>query len=327
MTAHDPELQAARAEIQAVIETDLSTYLARDRTAWEKNWVQDERFQSIMECGTMQIARGYAEFRRNVFDSMDASPGPIHADIRRENITIEVHGDMAWATFDEIATETENPLIAPNLSHNFRLFERSGRRWRILFHGCWAEPLRDISSPAVEVNQDCGVVWLNSAASECLRTFEGLTISHGTLRATSPSWDKGLRETVSRSHKLKGFGQFSQVASAGENSVTFPVVLGEDGEGALLTCWVRVADCRVYVLFGENPDLSKQIRIAELIFGLSQTQTEILDRIARGFDLSGISAELGFSRNTARTHLRRIFEKVGVRSQIELLRTLISFRV
>ena len=327
MTAYDPKIEVARKEILSLIEADLSTYLARDRTAWEKHWVQDERFRSIMECGTMQIARGYAEFRAKIFESMDATPEPVHADIRRENITIDIHGDMSWAIFDEIATETENPLIAPSLSHNFRLLERKDDQWRILFHGCWAESHRDISSPAIEVQKDCRVVWLNTAASDCLREFEGLTISHGTLRATSPSWDRGLRETVSRSHKLTGFGQFSQVALAGENSVTFPVVLGEDDEGGLLTCWVRVADGRVYVLFGDNPDLSKQIKVAELLFGLSKTQTEIVLCIARGYDISGISAELEISRNTARTHLRRVFEKVGVRSQIELLRTLISFRV
>ena len=313
--------------VRAVLEADLASYMARDKHAWEQHWVQEDRFHSIMECGTMQIAKGYTAFRQNVFAAMDADPDPIEADIRLENMQIDMRGDLAWATFEEVVTDTSNPQAAPNLSHNFRLLERQDGCWRILFHGCWAEPLRDIETPAVEVSETCEVLWMNMSAAACLKTFAGLTVSHGTLRAASRTWDKALRDTVARSHGLTGFGVFNQAASEGGGQVTFPVVLGEDDDGALLICRVRVADGRVYVLFGDDPDLTTQLDVARVIFGLSETQTEIVRLIAQGHDLAAIAGQLGITKNTARTHLRRVFEKVGVSSQIELLRRLVSFSV
>ena len=324
---HDQDEQYGAAEkIKKVLAADLASYLDRDKTGWEQNWVKDDRFQSIMECGTMQVAHSYDAFRENVFAAMDAEPEAVDANVRIENLTIDVKGEMAWATFEEIVTNNASSFAVRSHSHNFRLFENTDGQWRILFHGCWAEPLRDTEGPALEVASDCRVLWQNAAAQKCLKSFGGLSVSNGVLRATKPSFNTGLREAVSGAHDLTGFGKFNQ-ASQGQVSVTFPVVLGESDEGALVLCWVKVADGRVYILFGEDRDLNQQIEIAKVIYRLSDAQTELLRLIALGNDLAAASQALGISKNTTRTHLRRIYEKAGVGSQIELLRLLISFDV
>lgn len=313
--------------IRGVLETDISSYMARDRDAWEQCWVKDDRFRSFMECGTMQIARSFGAFRRTVFEAMDAEPAQVDAEVRLENIEIELRGDLAWATFEEIVASASNPHAAPSFSHNFRLLEKAGGQWRILFHGCWAEPLRDTETPALEVSADGHVAWLNPAARERLKTFKGLTISNGRLRASKPTWNKGLQNAIAGAHHLTGFGKFNPAASQGDGEVRFPVVLGESDEGALLLCWVKVADGRVYILFGADRDLSRQIEIAKAIYGLSQAQTGMMEHIANGLDVSDAARALGITKNTARTHLRRVYGKVGVNSQIELLRLLISFDI
>ena len=88
---------------------------------------------------------------------------------------------------------------------------------------------------------------------------------------------------------------------------------------------MKVADGRVYILFGQQNGLSKQIEIVQAIYGLSKAQTEIISQIANGMDLNEAAANSGISKNTARTHLRRVYEKVGVNSQIELLRLIVGF--
>lgn len=273
----------------------------------------------------MQIARSYEEFRQSVFDAMDAEPEPVAADVQHENLHIELHDTLAWVTFEEIVASPSNPLAAPSHSHNFRLLERIDDEWRILFHGCWAEPLRDTQTPAIEVTQDGKVVWLNEAAQTRLKTLRGLMISNGRLRASTPSWNDGLTDAISGAHKLTSFGKYNRAKSEGGGEVSFPVVLGENDDGALLLCWVKVADGRVYVLFDGERDLTKQIEIAQTIYGLSRAQTEIIEHISQGMDLSDAALTLGITKNNARTHLRRVFEKVGVSSQIELLRLLIGF--
>nr|WP_276562497.1 LuxR C-terminal-related transcriptional regulator [Hoeflea prorocentri] len=260
-----------------------------------------------------------------MFEAWEAEPEPVDAAVRRENLSIEVHGTLAWATFQEIVDTGPNPLAVPSHSLNFRLLENTDGQWRILFHGCWAEPLRNSEAPAIEVLPDARVVWLNSAAQTRLKTFGGLTISNGKLRASRPSLNAGLHNAISGAHNLTGFGKFNQAARNAGGDVKFPVVLGEQDDGALLLCWVKVADGRVYILFDHDRDLSRNIDIAQTIYGLSDAQTETVRHIAHGMDLSDTAAALGITKNTARTHLRRVYDKVGVSSQIELLRLLISF--
>ena len=92
-------------------------------------------------------------------------------------------------------------------------------------------------------------------------------------------------------------------------------------------CWVKVSDARVYVIFGNTPNLDQQIEVAQVIHGLSETQAKIVALIAGGHDLSAIASQLGVTSNTVKTHLKRTFEKTGVNSQVELLRKLVSFSV
>ncbi|MEL6573783.1 MAG: LuxR C-terminal-related transcriptional regulator [Pseudomonadota bacterium] len=318
---------ASQSEIETVLKTDIESYLRRDKAAWETCWVRDDRFKSIMECGTMQVALSYDQFRRNVFGAMDDEPEPVRADVQMENLTIEVHGDLAWATYEEIVTNTSNPLVAPNHSHNFRLLAREDGHWCILFHGCWAEPLRDTDIPAVEVTEGCEVVWLNPSAAAELKSFAGLTLSHGILRATKPELDVHLRNAIIGAHNLTGFGKFNRAKSEGGGEVSFPVVVGQKDDGTDLFCRVKVADGRVYVLFGRGLDLSSQVELVQAIYGLSKSQTEIAKKITQGLDLESAAEALEITKNTARTHLRRVYEKVGVNSQIELIRLIAGFAV
>lgn len=315
----------AHTAIRRVLETDIASYLARDRDAWLSCWVDDVRFRSIMECGTMQIARSFDDFRKNVFDAMDAEPDPVDAEVRFENLDIQIGNDLAWATYEEIVTGTSNPRVTTSHSHNFRLLENKNGVWRILFHGCWTEEFRDTEDPAIEVAVDGRVLWMNDTATLALKSFKGLSLSNGKLRASKPSWDAKLQNAISGAHNLTAFGQHNRAKSAGGGEVKYPVVLGENEDGGLILCWVKVADARVYILFGQNSNLSAQIDVVQAIFALSKAQTDMVRMIAAGMELSEAAETLGVTKNTARTHLRRVYEKVGVSSQIELLRLVVSF--
>lgn len=59
---------------------------------------------------------------------------------------------------------------------------------------------------------------------------------------------------------------------------------------------------------------------------LSTRQQEILRRLASGQRVTTISKELGVSASTVRNHLSQIFRKLGVRSQAELLESLLGNR-
>jgi len=311
--------------ILEVIKTDLKSYLAKDKKTWEKGWVHDTRMTSFMECGTLQIARGYEAFRNNVFAAMDCFPTPSEPIVQRENLCIHVNGDMAWATFDQIVTNADDPVAPPNFSHNFRLFEKIQSDWQVVFHGVWALPERTAADPTVEVDVDARILWMNPDALDALTAFEGLSVSHGKLRASRPEWDKALRAAITQADSLRAYGAFNSAARPDQQQVRFPVLLGEDENGRALFCFVRVANGRTYVSFGKNSAVRSQIELAAAVYGLSGTQIKLAQIIAEGGDLSKAADVMDITINTAKTHLSRMFDKTQARSQLELLRVFLSF--
>ena len=72
---------------------------------------------------------------------------------------------------------------------------------------------------------------------------------------------------------------------------------------------------RVAFLAGANRRLSEAAAGAEAVTPLSLRETEILQLVARGLTNREIAAQLLVSDNTVKTHLARIFEKVGTTSR------------
>ncbi|MBI3206917.1 MAG: response regulator [Myxococcales bacterium] len=60
----------------------------------------------------------------------------------------------------------------------------------------------------------------------------------------------------------------------------------------------------------------------DLLVGLSKREIQILDRFSGGDRAPAIARDLGISPHTVRNHLKAIFGKLGVRSQLELARKL-----
>lgn len=82
----------------------------------------------------------------------------------------------------------------------------------------------------------------------------------------------------------------------------------------------------VAILLINDPDLVRRDRIIRLQerFGLTQTEAALAVEMLRGDGREAAAARCGISVNTARTHLIRIFDKVGVTRQAELVRVLLD---
>jgi DNA-binding CsgD family transcriptional regulator len=57
-------------------------------------------------------------------------------------------------------------------------------------------------------------------------------------------------------------------------------------------------------------------------YGLTRAEIRLCELLLAGQSLAEAATGLRVSRNTAKTHLTRIFDKTGVRSQMALLRLL-----
>ena len=312
-------------EMLRIIEDDLAAYLNKDFEGLSRFFLKEERFVSIMQIAGTGLIRswGYDQFEKLIRAGLGEVNAPSAATVSRENIRIIAKGDMGWASFDQYISESADATDPPDMSHNIRVFERHEGEWLIAFHGTYEPSSAGHASPGIEVDEYGTVLSMNAAAVAQLGKFSGLTISAGKLRAVKPSLDKTLRKTITRAAELRTYSKLHTEIGRG-NHLAFPVVLGEDDEGATVVCQVEVTDFSVWVTFDDEAALDRRLAIAQAIYGLSDTQARLVKEIANGADLKTAADTMGVTINTTRTHMRRLFDKTGVRSQPALLRVILS---
>ena len=117
-------------------------------------------------------------------------------------------------------------------------------------------------------------------------------------------------------------------ASLGETVIpgrgALPIVL-EAGEGLSTKVWWIIAEAGSILFSLGNKGFDEQrLKAAAVVYGLSAAQQQVAAHVVAGRSLAEIAAEMKITANTARTHLDRVFEKTGVRTQPALVRVLLS---
>lgn len=90
-----------------------------------------------------------------------------------------------------------------------------------------------------------------------------------------------------------------------------------DGEEPLVSCVMFRERCRGTSVWA---DLSA-------VFGLTAAEAVLARRLADGELLINVAVDLGITQETAKTHLRRIYAKIGASSREEFYARLLPFRV
>ena len=112
----------------------------------------------------------------------------------------------------------------------------------------------------------------------------------------------------------EGIGKSNAAASSGEDLCEEPGDDQERSPGGVDASQQEDTSSTVVV---DRTALQAE-RLRERI-GLSARETEVLAEFARGRSAAVIAERLFVSRNTVKTHLRRIYEKAGIHSRQELL--------
>ena len=105
-------------------------------------------------------------------------------------------------------------------------------------------------------------------------------------------------------------------------------ILPEPGFNEQAKIWWVTADgglIEVAVHDRRLPD--NKLALAAAVYGLSPAQARLAKSIVAGRGLPEAAAEARISLHTARTHLRRLFDKTGVRHQTALVRALLTVAV
>ncbi len=271
------------------------------------------------------IVRGWSRISEAIQRFFASNPTNRNGTFEHRNHAISVRGDMAWVTFDQFGYPLgDEPFLVSPHQFETRILERGADGWKIVYLNF--EMLNEASDPStrVQVDAEAKVISLPVGLRETLRTHEGLTISGGRLRARQRRWDKGLRTTIARAAQLGTHYQQYAYSLSVHGMPTFPVLLGEDDRGGILTCAVLAIEGSVFVRLDVVEEYARRLGRAAIVFGLSAAQQRLAAEIVRGHTLPTVASTLGISVNTARTHLNRIFDKTGVHSQAALVRILLS---
>jgi DNA-binding CsgD family transcriptional regulator/PAS domain-containing protein len=163
--------------------------------------------------------------------------------------------------------------------------------------------LDDIDLPAYLVDLAGTLVWANVAADALVGARVGGPFSDGL--------PPDLRETV-----LKEFARKALLDSA----TNFDLCL-QDGSGHRHTFRVRSAPLRRYDriigVFGLAVPLRESNPLSSAEQPLTRRQTEVLHLLSQGCTTNAIAARLGVSIETARNHIRALFQRLDVHSRLE----------
>lgn len=311
--------EADRAAVLAVIRAETEAWLQRDFEKLASHWVQSPQTRR-MEAWTslgVRVDEGWDAIAARIRKIVERFPEK-HAfaeRVRWERVNIVVDGNVAWVTFDQIGSDT-----GEDRKRQLRILHRVDGAWKI---GCMVmmeSSVEEANCPLIEVDAEARILWTNRLARERMRGHPGLAAAAGRLRARQRQRDAALRETVRLA--------FRELQSQRPLNVVpkqaWAVALGEDEAGGPLYCWVLLEDGKVLISFDDAEMVERRIASARDVFGLSPAQTRLARLIVDGRDLAAASDLLGVSVNTLRTQLQRIFDKTGARSQVALIRTLLS---
>lgn len=179
----------------------------------------------------------------------------------------------------------------------------------------------EMSNTAIAlINRHGDVYRLNKAAETLLKG--DIRISGRRIFSTDSAATSALSRTVARlMWRPNGGAMATPVAlprSHRSPLLAYPAKLAAVAANAL-------ADCQAIVVI-VDPEERRTAPESFLQSGFSLTPTEakLAARLATGASLEDVSNELQISRQTGRTHLTRIFAKLGIGGQSELVALLVA---
>jgi DNA-binding CsgD family transcriptional regulator len=243
--------------------------------------------------------------------------------IRWEQINIVLGGDMAWVSYDQIGTDTGDDFDLAGVHHELKIFHRVDGGWKI---GCLVlleRAVEHAAHPLIEVAADGKILWMNRLAEVRMRDHPGLVVAPGPLRARRRDRDPALREALRWA--FRQLHDYLPPSLAARPARAVP--LGEDEAAAPLYCWILFEDFndnKALISFDDAQQIARRPEEAAAVCGLSPARLRLARLILDGHDLAAASDALGVSVNTLRTHLQRMFDRTGARSQAALIRVLLS---
>ena len=314
--------------ILALIERETFAFLSRDLEGWAECWLKSEAVRRLgaLMGGVMEYQEGWDlgyEMTERFFERFPVPNPDAARSMRRTNISIRVSDVMAWVSFDQYGAPSDDPLVTVGLSHQVRILEKVDDAWKIVMAGHGDTSLEYFDFPVVRVDDACRIEWMNDAAKAELAEHPALSKSGAHLRGRYGSDDKRLRAAVQEMSSLTVMERRPSIR-APRGRMADPVVLTGGTADEQHIVWVSAQDGGLLVTFRDRNNERVRLEQAAELFELSPTQVQVAELILEGQSVQSIADRLDVTQSTAKTHLTRIFDKTGARSQPALVSKLLG---
>ncbi len=322
------EMTEDKKAILELIERETEMFLCRDFDAWTECWVQDDgvRRLAALTGGVMDYQEGWAtgsDAIRHIFKKFPVPNPDAARSMRRSNFSVRILDEMAWASFDQYGEKSDDPLVTVGLSHEIRIFEKHDAQWKISMVAHANTGLEYFDYPVVRIDDACRIEWMNDAARGELVTHSALIKSGAYLRGRYGSDDKKLRDAVQEVSHLTVMDRRPSLQQP-RGRIADPIVLTGGSADGQHVVWVSAYNGILLVTFRDGNNERARLKEAAELYQLSPAQMRVAELVLEGRNLQQIAEALDVAVSTTKTHLSRIFDKTGARTQSALVSKLLG---
>lgn len=180
----------------------------------------------------------------------------------------------------------------------------------------------------VMVNHNGQVVHMNQKAERLISLGKGLFLRKRRLSAQSSNDSRTLDRLINSAAK----GEWLDLAKVG-GTIILQRAFGQSPLSILVsplgTAAHRFPNHPATVVFIRDPDdvMLDSSTLLQTAYGLTRQESALANLLAQGETLSTAAEKLRITRNTAHTHLKRIFERTGTHRQTDLVRLILRCEI
>jgi DNA-binding CsgD family transcriptional regulator len=190
----------------------------------------------------------------------------------------------------------------------------------------FADTLDGLAIAAYLVGETARVIHANTHGDELVRERRILRIQDGRLIAVGAAADRALQDAVTAAAGDIGLGQkgiaLPLARAEHENWVAHVLPLAA---GTRCRAGATYAATAAVFVRKATLDLTSPVQILAKAYELTPAEMRVLLAFMQAGGVPEVAAVLGVSEPTVKTHMQRIFGKVGVKRQIDLVKLVASY--